>query len=218
MPRRVSEQIYSYRDIEEQPYTICRWLRATKFDAAAILKRCEENQPLFDEAKEHNFYGPDLEEHLGCPFSVFLSQYPFLSIGCGKNGAPVNYFSVGKINPEGLMCLVTINQLKSYFWFSFMHSFKDRMRATQAKNPEFCRCEGINVLDLGGLNASALTSETMEVIKISSKISDFFPEVRTVLVHTHHNKEVLFKIIANMNCHICSQNCPHYRHSIVCWC
>jgi hypothetical protein len=184
LPSAVSEQIYSLRDIEEQPYTICRWLRATKFDAEAILKRCVENQPLFDEAKEAEFYGPDLEGHLGCPFSVFLSQYPFLSIGCGKNGSPVNYFNVGRINPEGIMCLITFNQLKSYFWYSFMYNFKDNVRASQAENPGFCRCEGINVLDLGGLSASALTTETMEVIKIASKISDFFPEVRTHAKHS----------------------------------
>jgi len=176
LPPSVAEQIYSLRDIEDQPYTICRWLRATKFDAEAILARCAENQPLFDEAKEHDFYGPDLEDHLGCPFSVFLSQYPFLSVGRGKNGSPVNYFRVGKIHPEGIMCLVTIEQLKSYFWYSFMHAFKDKVRASQAEYPEFCRCEGINVLDLSGLSSSCLTIEIMEVIKLCSKISDFFPE------------------------------------------
>jgi hypothetical protein len=44
------------RDIEEAPYTICRWLRATKFDARSILDRCAENQAMFDEAKEQNFH------------------------------------------------------------------------------------------------------------------------------------------------------------------
>ena len=153
-------------------------MRATKFNADEILARCVENQPLFDEAKAKDFYGPDLEEHLGCPYSVFLSQYPFLSVGLAKNGSPVNYFRIGNINPEGIMCLITIEQLKSYFWYSFMHSFKDKIRESQAKNQDFCRCEGINVLDLGGLSANALTTETMEVIKICSKVSDFFPEVR----------------------------------------
>jgi hypothetical protein len=143
-----------------------------------------ENQPLFDEAKEVEFFGPDLEEHLGCPFSVFLSQYPFLPIGCGKNGSPVNYFNVGRVNPEGIMCLITLDKLKSYFWYSFMYSFKDNVRASQAVNPDFCRCEGINVMDLGGLSASALTTETMEVMKMASKISDFFPEVRTHVKHS----------------------------------
>eukprot|EP00535_Pseudo-nitzschia_heimii_P009764 CAMPEP_0197190734 /NCGR_PEP_ID=MMETSP1423-20130617/22205_1 /TAXON_ID=476441 /ORGANISM="Pseudo-nitzschia heimii, Strain UNC1101" /LENGTH=795 /DNA_ID=CAMNT_0042643187 /DNA_START=236 /DNA_END=2623 /DNA_ORIENTATION=- len=176
LPASVAEQIYSFRDIEDQPYTICRWLRAMKFNADQILARCADNQPLFDEAKENDFYGPHLDEHLGCPYSVFLSQYPFLSIGLGKNGSPVNYFQIGNINPEGIMCLITVEQLKKYYWYSFMHKFKDQIRVSQTKNPDFCRCEGINVLDLGGLSASAITTETMEVIKICSKISDFFPE------------------------------------------
>eukprot|EP00532_Pseudo-nitzschia_australis_P004986 CAMPEP_0168202500 /NCGR_PEP_ID=MMETSP0139_2-20121125/24308_1 /TAXON_ID=44445 /ORGANISM="Pseudo-nitzschia australis, Strain 10249 10 AB" /LENGTH=719 /DNA_ID=CAMNT_0008128197 /DNA_START=164 /DNA_END=2323 /DNA_ORIENTATION=- len=176
LPPAVAEQVYSLRDIEDQPYTICRWLRATKFDADAILTRLAENQFLFEQAKAHNFYGPDIEDHLGCPLSVFLSQYPFLSVGRGRNGSPINYFLAGKINPEGIMALCTIEQLTCYFWFSFMYKMKDEMRITQQMNEDFCRCEGINVLDLSGLSASALTSETMEVIKIASKVSDFFPE------------------------------------------
>ena len=178
MPASVAEQVYSMRDIEDQPYTICRWLRATKFNAEEILQRLSENQAMFDEAKEHQFYGPDIEEHLGCPYSVFLSQYPFLAVGRGKNGSPVNFFHVGQVNPEGIFALVTVEQLQKFFWYSFMHKFKDEIRATQAINPDFCRCEGINILDLSGLSAAALNKETMDVLQVSSKIADLFPEVR----------------------------------------
>lgn len=132
---------------------------------------------MFEKAKQFDFYGPNLDEHFGCPYSVFLSQYPFLPIGRGKNGSPVNYFRVGNINPEGIMCLVSIDNLVKYFWYSFMYSFKDNIRASKEVNPDFCRCEGINVIDLEGLSSSALTQETMEVMKICGKISDFFPEV-----------------------------------------
>ena len=174
--------MYSYRDVEEEPYTICRWLRATKFQADDILARLVENQPLFEAAQRDDFYGPNIEPWLGCPLSVFLSQYPFLPIGVGKNGSPVNYFLAGHIQPEGILCLVSIAQLQYYFWYSFMHKMKDEIRTSQHADPDFCRCEGINVVDLSGLSSSALTSETMEVIKISSKISDLFPEVRTCVV------------------------------------
>ena len=87
----VAEQIYSFRDVEDPAFTICRWLRATKWDAASILKRCAENQPLFDQAQLHQWY-PDPSISIGAPFPIFLSQYPFLPIGKGKNGCPVNYF------------------------------------------------------------------------------------------------------------------------------
>mmetsp|Transcript_9202 Transcript_9202/g.23313 ORF Transcript_9202/g.23313 Transcript_9202/m.23313 type:complete len:768 (+) Transcript_9202:174-2477(+) len=171
----VAEQVFSFRDIEEQPYTICRWLRATKFDADKILQRLQENQELFDEAKADDFY-PNIQEAIGAPLSVFLSQYPFIPVGRGKNGSPVNFFLAGKINPEGILAITTIERLQSYFWYSFMWKFKDEIRAAQDEDPDFVRCEGINILDLNGLSSSAMTSETMEVIKVASKISDFFPE------------------------------------------
>jgi hypothetical protein len=174
----ILEQVYSLRDIEETPYTICRWLRATKFNSDEILQRLQDNQYMFDEAKEHQFYGPNISQYMNnCPLSVFLSQYPFLPLGRGYNGCPINYFLAGRINPEGILCLCSIEQLKCYFWYSFMYKMKIEMKESQKQNIDFCKCEGINVLDLKGLSASSLTSETMEVIKLSSKISDFFPEV-----------------------------------------
>ena len=175
----VSEQVYSFRDIEEEPYTICRWLRATKFHADEILKRLEENQPLFEQARAENFY-PNVSETLGVPFSVFLSQYPFLPVGRAKNKCPVNYFLAGQINPEGILSLTTQEKLQGYFWWSFMSKFKQEIRNAQSEDPDFVRAEGVNVLDLQGLSASALSSETVDVIKLASKISDFFPEVRSV--------------------------------------
>ena len=200
--------MYSFRDIEEEPYTICRWLRATKFNADEILQRLQDNQPMFDAAKQCHFYGPNIEDYLGCPVSVFLSQYPFLPIGRGKNGCPVNYFLAGKIQPEGILCVTSIEQLAYYFWYSFMYKMKVEIQESQQlannatsskknndndndddphqqhQNNFLIKCEGINILDLAGLSASSLTSDTMEVIKLSSKISDFFPEVCmcTVLV------------------------------------
>ena len=108
----VTEQVYSLRDVEEEAYTICRWLRATKFDADKILARLEENKGMFLEARAANFY-PDISKSLGCPFSVFLSQYPFLTIGNGKNGCPVNYFHAGGINPEGILCLTSVEKIAS---------------------------------------------------------------------------------------------------------
>jgi hypothetical protein len=73
--------------------------------------------------------------------------------------------------------MTTIEQLQSYFWYSFMWKFKQEIRMAQEQDPDFVRVEGINIIDLNGLSASALTGETMEVIKVASKISDFFPEV-----------------------------------------
>lgn len=171
----VHEQVYSFRDVEEEPYTICRWLRATKFKADEILQRLKENQPMFEAARDQDFF-PDVTKTIGAPFSVFLSQYPFLPIGRGKNGCPVNYFLAGKINPEGILSLSTPERLQGYFWWSFMYKFKSEVRKAQERDPDFVRIEGINILDMQGLSASALSSETIDVVKLASKVSDFFPE------------------------------------------
>jgi len=175
MPQSVAEQVYSFRDVEDPPYTICRWLRATKWDAKAILTRCYENQTMFDDAAKHQFY-PNPSQSIGAPFSLFLTQYPFLAIGAARNGCSVNYFRAGKIHPEGIMALTTADKLEGYFWWSFMHKMKDEIDRAKIRHPNYVRCEGINIIDLEGLSRSALSSETMAVIKRAGKIGDFFPE------------------------------------------
>ena len=77
------------------------------------------------------------------------------------------------------MALTTTEQLEGYFWWSFMHKMKQEIRNEQSLNPDFVRCEGINIIDLQGLSRAALSSDTMAVIKLAGKVSDFFPEVRT---------------------------------------
>lgn len=75
------------------------------------------------------------------------------------------------------MALTTVKRLTGYFWWSFMYKFKQEIRKAQDRDPDFVRIEGINIIDLKGLSASSLSGDTMEVIKLASKISDFFPEV-----------------------------------------
>ena len=54
--RLLYQQIYSLRDVEEEPYALCRWLRATKFNADELLKRLEDGKGTFQKAYENNFY------------------------------------------------------------------------------------------------------------------------------------------------------------------
>lgn len=58
-----------------------------------------------------------------------------------------------------------------------MWKFKEEIRKAQERDSNFVRVEGINIIDLYGLSSDALSSETIDIIKLSSKISDFFPEV-----------------------------------------
>jgi hypothetical protein len=164
------------RNVEEEPYAICRFLRATKFDADKILERLEDNKTMWKRAHADHFY-PDISNALNCPFSVFLTQYPFLAIGRGKNACPVNYFQAGKVHPEGMFCATTVQKVEAYFWHQFVHGFQKEVQKSLVQNPNLVRMEGINILDLKGLSASAISTETLEVVKLASKIADFFPEV-----------------------------------------
>jgi hypothetical protein len=173
------DQVYSCLDVEDIPMTISRCIRATKFDAEAMLNRLCTNQPQFDRAKAKDFF-PNVDEAIGAPFSVFLSQYPFVGVGRSRDSLPVNYFQAGKINPEGIMALTTTEHLEGYYWWSFMHKFKKELRHARQHpmdGPSYGLFEAVTVIDLQGLSASALSSDTMDVIKLSSKIADFYPEV-----------------------------------------
>lgn len=59
-----------------------------------------------------------------------------------------------------------------------MWKFKSEIRKAQERDSDFVRVEGINIIDLNGLSSESLSSDTIDVVKLSSKISDFFPEVR----------------------------------------
>jgi hypothetical protein len=166
------------RDVEEQAYAICRWLRAVKFDSQALLERLEAGNAAFLKAKANHFY-PDLEATLHAPVPVFLKQYPFVTSGRAKNGCPVNYFRAGKINAEGILSLVTFETFEAFMWHQSYHTFQTSIRASQATDPNVVRMESVTVLDLEGLSYSAaMSAEAMDTVKLASKVGDYFPEVR----------------------------------------
>ena len=80
-----------------------------------------------------------MEQALGAPFSVFLTQYPFLSIGRAKNGCPVNYFQAGRIQPEGIMSLTTVERAEAFFWYSSYHKFVERIKESQSADANVVR-------------------------------------------------------------------------------
>ena len=71
-----------------------------------------------------------------------------------------------------ILCILFLG----YFWHSYAYQFQEVLKRAIDANPDFVRCEGINIIDLQGLTASQLSSETMAVIQLSSKIADFYPE------------------------------------------
>lgn len=56
------------------------------------------------------------------------------------------------------------------------------MVTAKQRNPDFVRCESINVVDLKGLSSSQLTSEAVECLRGAAKIAEFFPETLHCMV------------------------------------
>ena len=50
------EQLFCLREVEEEAYTLCRWMRAAKFDSNLVLQRLKDNRPGFEQAKANHFY------------------------------------------------------------------------------------------------------------------------------------------------------------------
>eukprot|EP00977_Amphora_coffeiformis_P017611 scaffold5828_cov168-Amphora_coffeaeformis.AAC.14 len=171
----IRDIVFAYKDVEDEPYTICRFLRPTKFSSADMLARLEENKATWEKAAKAKFY-PDLEKAMGIPTSLFLRFYPFFYQGNAKNGCPVNYFKAGKIHVEGLLSILTMEKISFNAWNVCKHVFPQMLKKAKDKNPNFVRCESINVLDLEGLTSAQASSEAMEIIKTSAKVADFFPE------------------------------------------
>lgn len=171
----IRDIVFAYKDIEQEPYTICRFLRPTKFNADAMLTRLEENKGFWEKAAAADFY-PDLEAAMGIPPSLFQRFYPFFYQGFAKNGCPVNYFKAGKIHVEGLLSMVTIDQIAYNAWNICKYVFPKMVVKAQERDPNFVRCESVSVIDLEGLTSSQASSETMDIVKQAAKVGDFAPE------------------------------------------
>lgn len=186
----IRDIVFAYKDIEEEPYTICRFLRPTKFSAAEMLTRLEDNKELWEKSAAADFY-PDLEKAMGIPTSLFKRFYPFFYSGFAKNGCPVNYFKAGKIHVEGLLSMVTMEQVSYNAWNICKYVFPGMVVKAQERDRNFVRCESVNVIDLEGLSSSQASSEAMEIVKQATKVGNFFPEtmhcmlVRVIRVDGH---------------------------------
>jgi hypothetical protein len=169
------EIVFAYKDVEDEPYTICRFMRPTKFAAPEMLQRLDQNKAVWEAAAKQKFY-PDVEAALGIPISLFQRFYPFFYQGNAKNGCPVNYFKAGTLHVEGLMSLLSLKQISNYSWHLCTHIFPKMIAEARAKDPNFVRTESINVMDLHGLTSSQVGGEAMDILKQASRVGDLFPE------------------------------------------
>lgn len=177
----VCEIVFSFAPIEDEPYALCRFMRSTKFNSLSMLERLENGAEMWNEAKENGFY-PNVEDAIGTKLSLFLKMYPTFYHGNAKNGCPVSYFQAGKMNTEGLLCLVTIDAAARFYWNQYLHVFKQHLERARERNPDFCRCEAVNVMDFTGLSSSQFNADTTQTLQVLTKVNEFFPETLHCLI------------------------------------
>jgi len=174
--RHYREIVDAFHSVEEEPYALCRFLRARKFDVDAVMDMVGQGVDIWQKGKKHNFF-PDANVAVGNPISVLRTQYPVVYSGIAKNGCPVNYFKAGQISVEGMECVTTLEKLINLGWHQMMYTFPKQIAKAQKIDPDIVRCEVIAIVDLKGLKASSLNARTLEVMKSMAKINQCFPEV-----------------------------------------
>ena len=170
-----NEIVRSFSVVEKEAYSLCRFLRARKFDVDAVFMLLEEAREHYEIAKKHDFY-PNLEESLGFSRAIFLSQYPEIYCGNARNGCPVQYMKLGSVQPEGIKCLLSLDESDRYFWNGMMHNYTPLLEEGRRINPKFVRTENMTIYDLSGVSRSQVNSDTLEMVKVGAKVMTSFPE------------------------------------------
>mmetsp|Transcript_14976 Transcript_14976/g.31756 ORF Transcript_14976/g.31756 Transcript_14976/m.31756 type:complete len:340 (+) Transcript_14976:244-1263(+) len=124
--------------VEKESYALCRWLRARKFDVDKVFELLDEARPHYNAARENDFY-PELEKALGFSRPVFLSQYPAVYCGNARNGCPVMYMRAGLVQPDGINCLASIDNVGRFFWNDTMFAWVDILKEARRANSQFER-------------------------------------------------------------------------------
>lgn len=179
--RHYREIVEAFHSVEEEPYALCRFLRARKFDVDAVMEMVEQGVEIWKEGKKHNFF-PDANVAVGNPISVLRTQYPVVYSGIAKNGCPVSYFKAGQISVEGVECVTTLEKLTNLGWHQMIYTFPKQIAKAQKIDSDIVRCESVAVVDLKGLKASSLNARTLDVMKSMAKINQCFPEVLNCMI------------------------------------
>jgi len=192
------DTIYSFGEEEGEPFALCRWLRARKFNLDEVVKMVEEATKCRADAKSNDFY-PDPNETLGVEPYIYVSQYPQLYSGVDKNGCPVFISKPGILNVAGISCITKLNGILKFHWHAMMHDFSDRLKAQKKADPDnFTRFECTTILDLDGLSTSAVTKLALRIVQEQSQIDSLcFPETlsRMVIINAPRIFSVTWKLI-----------------------
>ncbi|VEU34199.1 unnamed protein product [Pseudo-nitzschia multistriata] len=201
------EMVMSMHPYEHEAFALCRYLRARDFvieDVFAMLT--EKNQPQsWSIARDAGFYEDfhnTIPEFNGCPLPVFLTQFPLIHSGIGKNGAIVLYFKAGEVNCPGIECIAgdMVNALP-VAWNRLYHGARNAMKREVARaDPSTTTVLGekIIVVDLAG--DSALFSSGLDFLKAAPAAGSCFPETvnRTYVLNAPFSFSIAWAVIKQL--------------------
>jgi hypothetical protein len=170
------EMVYCFKDVEGEAYSLCRYLRARKFDIDEIMKLIDKHRTTWMEGSAHNFF-PDASDAIGgAPESALLSQFPLILGKIARNGCPIVYFSTRQINIDGMECVTSLDDIRNYMWHFTVHKFKNLISVAKAADPSlFIRMQIMAVVDLKGLKVSTL-KRAMGALQGALGILSVFPK------------------------------------------
>lgn len=189
--------VYALGEEEPEPYCLCRWLRARKFDLDLLVKMVEEATEVRAIPLKDDFY-PDPAAALMVKRHVYVSQYPQFYYGNGKNGVPVFFSQAGRTNIKGLECVTNFESILKYHWFEMMHNFSTRLKTNKKENDNANNFACITVMDLEGLSIATMNSRTLSLIKEQINIDSLcFPETlnRMIIVNAPRFFAATWKLI-----------------------
>eukprot|EP00536_Pseudo-nitzschia_multiseries_P017105 jgi/Psemu1/247940/estExt_Genewise1.C_13820008 len=198
--------VMSMHPHEPEAFALCRFLRARDFDVDDVFRMMSErNQPEnWRVAKGVNFYqdlGTSAPEFNGCPLPVFLTQFPLIHSGIGKNGAIVLYFRAGKVNFAGIECIVgDLTNALPVCWNRLYHGTRKAMER------EIARCdsssttvlaEKIMVVDLKG---DAAFTSGLDFLRVGPTAGTCFPETvnRTYILNAPFSFSVVWTVVKKL--------------------
>ena len=178
------DMVSCFSSVEGESYSLCRYLRARKFDVGATIAMMEERSSTWKDGAEHQFY-PDASQAIGgAPESALLTQFPLVlgSGGTARNGCPVAYFTTKRVSIDGIECVTTMDRISNYIWHFAVHKLRDHIAKVLEENPDqFVRVQLVVVFDLKGLRLDTLR-RALGALEGALKVLGVFPEMLSTVV------------------------------------
>jgi hypothetical protein len=194
---------------EKEAFALCRFLRARDFDIENVFTMLQEKNQVENwhaaKQKDPNLFKEfhsTIPEFNGCPLSVFLTQFPMIHTGIGKNGAVVVYARAGRVSCPGVECIVgDIANGIPFVWNRLFHGCRDAMEREIARSDPVTTtvlAEKIIVADLAG--DSSLFSSGMPLLKVSPTAVACFPEAvnRTYILNAPFSFSIVWTVLKQL--------------------